>query len=399
VLLRKGRAPLLFKALWLCLLIGSIFASSELELYFLVPILSFCIGAGIYSAKMHHNVSWFDKPSQLTIYEVKNVSLYTLLKYCILGKSVLILFSFLYSYIYKTIFSKSKPALEKYDLLSDCLLLFDCELGTFCMLICFIFYSCICVSILEEIFFRGVLQEYFSKYCHNYTAVLLVSVLFGLLHGLSEFLPKFLGGLFYGWMFIKFRSLIPSIIAHIFNNSVVALALMALYSYGNIDKTTEKLNAKRAVQVLEDSELKGLVSVSSPDFNREHEMRLKAVYETSFRQLLQTRGYSESCIEQSLNIWVNSKVEYWNVKSKLTLETPENVGDRRNAWRVRRWDAHSKSLLKEVEDKRDDVLLGLLRDRDLILELKNAVKLAVNSNLKFRLESSTSNAKGPEVKE
>lgn len=89
--------------------------------------------------------------------------------------------------------------------------------------------------IAEEIFFRGYLLEQLRKLTSSSSAILIQSVIFALTHlfyrGIFNSIFAFLFGLIVGSWRIKFRSLLPLIIAHIILNAVVSLhGLKILYN-------------------------------------------------------------------------------------------------------------------------------------------------------------------------
>ncbi len=84
----------------------------------------------------------------------------------------------------------------------------------------------------EELFFRGILQNYFSQKTKAWLAILLTSLIFGLFHfsfrsGIDlGFYNAFLGSLFTGYFYYRTRSLSLAFILHAANNfSIVLLRL------------------------------------------------------------------------------------------------------------------------------------------------------------------------------
>lgn len=85
-----------------------------------------------------------------------------------------------------------------------------------------IFLSVLGVSVVpaiaEEFVFRGVILNVFKPYGEKF-AILASSLLFGLLHGnVEQFIFAFLLGLYFGYVAIKTKSILPTIIIHFFNN-------------------------------------------------------------------------------------------------------------------------------------------------------------------------------------
>jgi len=88
---------------------------------------------------------------------------------------------------------------------------------------------CFVAPITEELIFRGVLWRLFEKFIKNKSYVLIItSILFALAHSDPyHMIGVFPIGLFVGWLRLRSNSIFPSILAHIVNNSLVCLALMA----------------------------------------------------------------------------------------------------------------------------------------------------------------------------
>ena len=84
-------------------------------------------------------------------------------------------------------------------------------------------YSCIIAPVTEEIFFRGALMKIFSKSSQHF-GIIASAVFFGLAHGnLPQFMLAFLVGIFFGHIDMKHNSIVPSVIVHIFINSMVTI--------------------------------------------------------------------------------------------------------------------------------------------------------------------------------
>ena len=84
-------------------------------------------------------------------------------------------------------------------------------------------YSCIIAPLTEEIMFRGALMKIFSKADQRF-AIIISAAFFGLAHGnVPQFLLAFLIGIFFGHIDMKHNSIVPSVIVHIFINSMVTM--------------------------------------------------------------------------------------------------------------------------------------------------------------------------------
>ena len=92
-------------------------------------------------------------------------------------------------------------------------------------------YFAVCVPIIEELLFRGFVLDLASEAYGFWTAIIISSVLFGLVH-LNPYgiLNAFFGGLIYGYVRIRTNSLLPSIFLHsIWNAHTVILEFMGFW--------------------------------------------------------------------------------------------------------------------------------------------------------------------------
>lgn len=87
-------------------------------------------------------------------------------------------------------------------------------------LILFLLYVCLIGPILEELIFRGFILKSMQKY-GNMTAIVVSSILFSMFHlNLVQFVNPILMGIIFAFITIKSKSIFPSMIAHIFNNTI-----------------------------------------------------------------------------------------------------------------------------------------------------------------------------------
>lgn len=87
-------------------------------------------------------------------------------------------------------------------------------------MILFLSYVCVVGPVLEEIIFRGFILKSMQKY-GNLTAIIVSSILFSMFHlNLVQFVNPVLMGIVLGFIAIKSKSVVASIIAHIFNNTI-----------------------------------------------------------------------------------------------------------------------------------------------------------------------------------
>lgn len=85
-------------------------------------------------------------------------------------------------------------------------------------------YTMIVAPITEELLFRGIILTKLKRYGKTF-AIIIVSLLFGLLHGnLSQTIPAFVMSLFLCQVTLKSGSIIPAISIHMINNAVAQLS-------------------------------------------------------------------------------------------------------------------------------------------------------------------------------
>lgn len=151
------------------------------------------------------------KPSSMI--KTKDLRFGDILKYCLSGLFLLIVSAYISSGI-EDIFSQYGFTTDVAD--SD---YGKTGLGFAIMTV----YSCIIAPVTEEIFFRGTLMKIFSKSSQRF-GIIASAVFFGLAHGnLPQFMLAFLVGIFFGHIDMKHNSIVPSVIVHIFINSMVTV--------------------------------------------------------------------------------------------------------------------------------------------------------------------------------
>lgn len=89
------------------------------------------------------------------------------------------------------------------------------------------------VPIAEEVFFRGVLYRWMRQFSSPWVAIPVTSVVFGVLHGdIAVAGATFVMGLILAWFYERSRSLWPSIMIHVVNNSLKLVLLYGLLVAG-----------------------------------------------------------------------------------------------------------------------------------------------------------------------
>ena len=78
---------------------------------------------------------------------------------------------------------------------------------------------------LEEILFRGLILGTLKREMHPWAAILLSSLAFGAAHGTAiSFIYATGIGILMGWLFVKFNSVLPSIVFHMAYNCTLAFS-------------------------------------------------------------------------------------------------------------------------------------------------------------------------------
>lgn len=96
-----------------------------------------------------------------------------------------------------------------------------------------VLFVCVIAPILEEMLFRGIILRGFLQNYSPWRSIFLSSLLFALYHmTISQIPVAFITGCFLGWLYVKTKSLWPSIMAHFFYNSLVMMIVYAFSSPG-----------------------------------------------------------------------------------------------------------------------------------------------------------------------
>lgn len=87
--------------------------------------------------------------------------------------------------------------------------------------------SIVAAPILEEILFRGILQESLTEKFGGWRGVLLTAAIFGFVHLVpQQVVNSFFIGVILGYIYIKTHSIIPVIIIHAINNAVAFIQIV-----------------------------------------------------------------------------------------------------------------------------------------------------------------------------
>lgn len=79
----------------------------------------------------------------------------------------------------------------------------------------------IAAPLAEEVIFRGLIQSRLNRAMPSWLAVVVSALLFGLCHGQAVWMVyAFLLGLFFGWIALRSKSILPTVIAHMVFNAI-----------------------------------------------------------------------------------------------------------------------------------------------------------------------------------
>lgn len=98
------------------------------------------------------------------------------------------------------------------------------------------FSGVLLAPVMEEFIFRGIILNKWADKRSNTRALVLSSLLFGLLHINTLIVPQFIGGLLYGLVYLKTKRLIYPIFMHMLYNALPHLLLLI-----SVDESTETM--------------------------------------------------------------------------------------------------------------------------------------------------------------
>ena len=79
-------------------------------------------------------------------------------------------------------------------------------------------------AITEEFFFRGMILSGLKNNYGYWMSITLSALLFAFIHVIPwQIIPAFFAGIFLGWIYLKFKSIVLCIVIHAFNNALVAI--------------------------------------------------------------------------------------------------------------------------------------------------------------------------------
>ena len=97
----------------------------------------------------------------------------------------------------------------------------------------FLIFTFLIAPIDEEIFFRGFIVTKLKGFTHNaWIAIIGGAIIFAILHlsylSVSEFLAAFVFGILAGYVFLRMKSLYPSIMAHMLVNLLTVISIVSV---------------------------------------------------------------------------------------------------------------------------------------------------------------------------
>lgn len=79
----------------------------------------------------------------------------------------------------------------------------------------------IAAPLAEEVVFRGLIQSRLNRVMPGWLSVVISALLFGLCHGQPVWMAyAFLLGLFFGWIALRSKSILPTVVAHMIFNAI-----------------------------------------------------------------------------------------------------------------------------------------------------------------------------------
>ncbi len=86
--------------------------------------------------------------------------------------------------------------------------------------------------LVEEIIFRGIVLQGALNVTSEVVAIFVSAAIFAGMHavgGVAQMTVAFLSGLFYGWLYVRTRSIVPSAVAHIIYDAIAFQPLMPFW--------------------------------------------------------------------------------------------------------------------------------------------------------------------------
>lgn len=125
------------------------------------------------------------------------------------------------------------------------------EAGTTRALVINIIIIAILPAVGEEFLYRGVLQNIFARWLKSGNlAVILTAFVFSAAHfQFYGFLPRFILGLVFGYLYLWSMNIWLPVLAHLVNN-VIPVILSYYYGWENINSTMDELSSREGLMIL-----------------------------------------------------------------------------------------------------------------------------------------------------
>ena len=96
----------------------------------------------------------------------------------------------------------------------------------------------------EEFIFRGIFQQLFREWFRNaHTAIIVTAIIFSAVHfQFYGFLPRMALGIYFGYLFVWYRSIWVPVLAHFFNNAF-AVIMYYLYEQSKIETNPDDIGS------------------------------------------------------------------------------------------------------------------------------------------------------------
>ena len=137
-----------------------------------------------------------------------------------------------------------------------------------------IFMMAILPAIGEELLFRGIIQPLFHKYTKRiHLSIFLTAFLFSAIHmQFLSFLPRFLMGIFFGYLFYYGKSLWLPMIGHFVNNGIAVIAyfLMTIGKIKSSPDTIANTSASWQMGLISACMISGLIYYLFYELSKQH---------------------------------------------------------------------------------------------------------------------------------
>jgi hypothetical protein len=113
------------------------------------------------------------------------------------------------------------------------------------------------------------------------------------------------------------------------------------------------MEAERLVLVEKDRSDAEFANRMSLQFHQIWEREIRMIYEPALRSQMKKWAISLSDQDRALNIWEKAAVDEALLRNYLDLQTPIQIGDRRNTWRVKAWEKLEREQIQNLLKNRN----------------------------------------------